>query len=115
MQKSIAYLEKIIINFQEKLKDSVTYTLNFRQAVTDMNENNPLKNFQFSFATGSVIDSLQLSGTVKQAFDLKSEAEQIVMIYRMLLGEKILNVLKVKLLGIVRNYNQLLYQKVQNI
>ena len=54
----------VIIRFEEPLKDSVTYSINFRDAVQDITEKNPVRNLQLAFSTGSYIDSLTIAGTV---------------------------------------------------
>ena len=73
--------KKLIIHFKEPLKDSVTYTLNFRNSIEDFNEGNPIKNFKFIFATGSVIDSLSISGYVQSAFTYSPQDNIFVMLY----------------------------------
>jgi Bacterial Ig-like domain len=60
---------KVTILFKEKLKDSTTYSINFRDAVKDLTEKNPAKNLKLAFSTGAYLDSLSISG---QAFDLLS-------------------------------------------
>lgn len=52
----------LIIEFHEKLLDSTTYKLNFRNGITDITEKNPSKNLNIIFSTGPKIDSLQLEG-----------------------------------------------------
>lgn len=54
----------ILLKFDEPLQDSVTYSINFRDAVQDITEKNPVKNLQLAFSTGSYIDSLTISGQV---------------------------------------------------
>jgi uncharacterized protein (DUF2141 family) len=53
------------ITFNEPFKDSTTYTLNFREAIQDLTEGNPTNNNKFTFSTGSYIDSLSITGYVK--------------------------------------------------
>lgn len=62
----------IVINIQGSLKLNTTYTLNFNNSIVDINESNPLRNFQYVFSTGSVIDTCKLNGFV---FDLKSNSK----------------------------------------
>lgn len=71
----------LIIELNDSLKKNTTYTFNFGDAIRDFTEGNALENFQYVFSTGSYIDSLQLSGTVKNAFDLKTEKGILVMLY----------------------------------
>ena len=48
------------------LHKNTTYTFNFRNAIEDMSERNKGQNIKLVFSTGSDIDSLQISGQVKQ-------------------------------------------------
>ena len=61
--------KNVVVNFNEELTDSTTYTINFGNGIVDLNEKNPLKNYLFSFSTGNQIDTLQISGTVINAED----------------------------------------------
>lgn len=54
----------VSINFEEELKDSTTYTFNFRESVQDITEKNPVRNLQLAFSTGNYIDSLSIEGDV---------------------------------------------------
>jgi len=72
----------MLIDLEEELADSTTYTLNFGQAIVDNNESNLLDNWLFVFSTGNHIDSLSISGLVVNAFDLKPSEEPVtVMVY----------------------------------
>ena len=73
---------KVVVNFNEPLKDSTTYSINFGNAITDVNEKNVIKNYLFSFSTGNTIDTLKVSGTVINAEDLNPMQGIIVGIYR---------------------------------
>ena len=53
------------IEFQEPLEANTTYTINFGKAIADYNEGNVLKNYMYVFSTGDKIDSLSISGTVR--------------------------------------------------
>ena len=74
--------KSLYIEFQEALKDSTTYTLYFQDAIKDLNEGNPLNNFQFVFSTGRVIDSLSLTGNVLNSNTLEAEKNVLVLMYR---------------------------------
>lgn len=71
----------LVIEFNEDLKDSTTYSLDFKNSVTDNNENNPLENFRFSFSTGEVFDSLRVSGRLMNAFNLEPIDKGLVLIH----------------------------------
>lgn len=74
--------KKIVIEFQEALKENSTYTINFGNSIVDYTEGNPNVNFEYVFSTGSQIDSLSIPGKVVNAFDLKPETGIIVMVYQ---------------------------------
>lgn len=74
--------KSIRIQFDEQLRDSVTYTLYFMDAIKDLNEGNILDNYRFVFSTGSVIDSLSITGNVYTAFTLEVPEKTTVLLYR---------------------------------
>ena len=51
--------------FDKPFKENTTYSFNFRNTFKDMNERNVAKNIKLVFSTGKVIDSLKVSGKVK--------------------------------------------------
>jgi len=57
----------IDILIRDTLLENTTYTMNFGQSVEDNNEANPFSFFKYVFSTGKYIDSLTLSGTIKDA------------------------------------------------
>ena len=63
--------KSLIIQFQEDLKDSTTYSLDFKNSIADNNERNLYKSMRFSFSTGDVYDSLRVAGRVLDAFNLE--------------------------------------------
>ncbi|MCC6838288.1 MAG: Ig-like domain-containing protein [Bacteroidia bacterium] len=65
----------------EVLKSNTTYCISFGNAVTDVNEGNPIENFKYIFSTGTFIDSLKVKGKVKTAFDHRTEKGILVMLY----------------------------------
>lgn len=69
------------IEFNEELRDSVTYTLYFMDAIKDLNEGNVLDNYKFVFSTGPVIDSLSVTGNIYNALDLEVPEKTIVLLY----------------------------------
>ncbi len=62
--------KKITLTFEESLKDSTTYTIDFGNAIGDFHEKNILRNYTLSFSTCDVIDSLELNGYLVNAEDL---------------------------------------------
>jgi hypothetical protein len=72
----------LIIQFEEELKDSTTYTFNFGTAIKDLHEGNQLLNYEYVFSTGNVLDSLSVKGNIAYAEDLSVPKEPIlIMLY----------------------------------
>ncbi|WP_298996610.1 Ig-like domain-containing protein [Flagellimonas sp. S174] len=74
------YVEVII---KDTLSENTTYTFNFGQSIVDNNEGNPNSFLTYVFSTGTYIDSLTLSGAVKDAYDRKAEEFISVMLYEL--------------------------------
>ena len=71
----------ITIKINDTLQANTTYSFNFGQSITDNNEGNPLNQFKYVFSTGDVIDSLSISGSVKDAYEKEVEPFVSVMLY----------------------------------
>ncbi|MBT8293942.1 MAG: Ig-like domain-containing protein [Eudoraea sp.] len=69
------------ITLKDTLLENTTYTLNFGQSIVDNNEGNPNSFLTYVFSTGTYIDSLTVSGVVKDAFNLKADEFISVMLY----------------------------------
>ena len=74
--------KQIRIKIKDTLKERTTYTFNFGNAIRDNTEGNILRQFTYLFSTGAQIDSLRLSGTLKDAFQKKAVKNVLVMLYR---------------------------------
>ncbi|MEM9648238.1 MAG: Ig-like domain-containing protein [Bacteroidota bacterium] len=72
------YIEIIL---KDTLRENTTYTFNFGQSIVDNNEGNPNSFLSYVFSTGTYIDSLTLSGAVKDAFNRKADEFISVMLY----------------------------------
>lgn len=73
----------LIVEFKEELKENTTYSLDFKDAVKDNNESNPYEDLRFAFSTGETIDTLQVAGYVKNAFDLEPVEDALVLLHRL--------------------------------
>jgi hypothetical protein len=71
----------ISIKINDTLQPNTTYSFNFGQSIQDNNEGNPYNQFKYVFSTGNHIDSLTLSGTVKDAYKKEVESFVSVMLY----------------------------------
>ncbi len=73
--------KKAVVILGDSLKENTTYTIDFTDALGDLNENNKLDNFSMSFSTGETLDTLQISGTVLDAGTLNPVSGSLVGIY----------------------------------
>ena len=73
--------KQITIKIKDTLLENTTYTFNFGKSIIDNTEGNILDNFKYIFSTGSYIDSLEVSGTIKDAFDFKMVENPTLMLY----------------------------------
>jgi hypothetical protein len=71
----------ISISLNEELKPNTTYSFNFGQSITDYNEGIPYSQFKYVFSTGAFVDSLTVSGNLKDAFENKTDEFVTVMLY----------------------------------
>jgi uncharacterized protein (DUF2141 family) len=59
--------DRLIIEPELPWKENTTYVINFREGVEDLTEGNSLPDKQLAFSTGNDLDTLQISGTIKEA------------------------------------------------
>ena len=71
----------ITIKINDTLQPDTTYSFNFGQSIEDNNEANPFSQFKYVFSTGPLIDSLTLSGSVKDAYNKEVESFVSIMLY----------------------------------
>lgn len=69
--------KNLVIQLPDSLEANTTYTINFGKGLVDYNESNPILNYNYVFATGAELDSLSISGSVRngftKAFDIKKD------------------------------------------
>ena len=63
--------KKIIVELKDTLKANTTYTIDFSDAISDNNEDNPMGNYTFTFSTGAQIDTFEVAGYVIDASNLE--------------------------------------------
>jgi len=73
--------KKITIEIKDTLQENTTYTFNFGRSIIDNTEGNVLDNFKYIFSTGDYIDSLQVKGTIKDAFSTEMIENPTIMLY----------------------------------
>lgn len=72
----------LIVEFPEELRKDATYSLDFKDAVADNNEKNPIEDLRFSFSTGAAFDSMRIAGFVKNALNQEPVDKALVSLYR---------------------------------
>lgn len=72
---------KIVIN--DTLEENTTYAFNFGRSIIDNNESNPYDYYRYVFSTGDYIDSLSVTGTIRDAYNRKPDNFVSVMLYEM--------------------------------
>lgn len=69
------------IELMDSLQTNTTYNFNFGQSIVDNNEGNPYPYFRYVFSTGNYVDSLQVRGTIGNAFGREAKNFVSVMLY----------------------------------
>lgn len=72
----------VVVKLDDTLLSNTTYNFYFGQAIVDLDESNPIPNFNFAFSTGKQIDSLSLSGTVTDAYTRMPAKGVLVELYK---------------------------------
>ena len=72
---------RLTLDLRDSLIPNTTYTIDFSDAIRDLNEGNILDGFAMDFSTGDVIDSLRISGMVFEARNLEPAQGMIVGVY----------------------------------
>jgi hypothetical protein len=75
-------LKTVNITLKDSLLPNTTYSLNFGNAIADINEGNVLKNFTYVFSTNNIIDSETLSGNVILAETGKTDSTYLIFLYK---------------------------------
>ena len=73
-------LKNVTIKIKDTLEENTTYSIDFTNSLRDINENNPLRDFTYTFSTGSHIDSGFLFGKVFIAETGKVDSTLIAML-----------------------------------
>lgn len=73
--------KRVTVQFTDTLKPNTTYTIDFADAIEDNNESNKLQGFTYSFSTGPVLDTLQISGMVLSSDALEPQQGMLVGVY----------------------------------
>jgi uncharacterized protein (DUF2141 family) len=74
-------LRTVTVTVKDTLEPNTTYSIDFGNAIKDINEGNILKNYTYLFSTGNTIDSLEVTGKVLIAESGKTDSTLIVMLH----------------------------------
>jgi len=66
---------------REELRESATYSIQFGEAIKDLNEGNPAEDLRFVFSTGPVLDSLRVRGILTDALTGEPIEDALFMLY----------------------------------
>ena len=85
-QKNIPIIDYKLRNITVKLRDTLepntTYSINFGNAIKDVNEGNIFKNFTYVFSTGDRLDENTLSGKIILAETGKADSTMLAVLHR---------------------------------
>jgi hypothetical protein len=73
--------KKLIINLQENLRPNTTYTFSFGSSIADITENNIQSGYKYVFSTGDYLDSLSITGEVRDSYTGLPEEGLVAMLY----------------------------------
>jgi hypothetical protein len=74
-------LRNVYVTLKDSLEPNTTYTINFGNAIKDVNEGNIAKNKTYIFSTGKTIDHNSVNGKVILAKDGKVDSTLIVVLH----------------------------------
>lgn len=83
-------LKTVSIKLYDTLQPATTYSIQFGDAIRDINENNILKNFTYVFSTGNYVDSLRLNGSIYDAESGTIDSTLTVLLYTNLADSAVL-------------------------
>ncbi|MCM1504771.1 MAG: Ig-like domain-containing protein [Muribaculum sp.] len=72
---------RVSVELRDTLIPNTTYTIDFSDAIRDLNESNVLDGFAIDFSTGDSIDSMRISGMVFEAGTLEPAQGMLVGVY----------------------------------
>lgn len=72
---------RVTVELRDTLVPDATYTIDFGDAIKDLNEGNILDGFALDFSTGDTIDSLRISGVLMEGRTLEPAQGMIVGVY----------------------------------
>jgi hypothetical protein len=74
--------KRVIAQYDSALTANTTYLFDFGSSIVDLNEGNPLGDYQLRFSTGDNLDSMHISGMARDAFTFDSIKNMKVILYK---------------------------------
>jgi hypothetical protein len=74
-------LRNVTIKLKDSLKPNTTYSINFGNALKDVNENNVLRNFTYVFSTGDKLADGMITGKVTLAETGDADSTLLVLLH----------------------------------
>ncbi|MFN4285518.1 MAG: Ig-like domain-containing protein [Lacibacter sp.] len=74
-------LRTVTVRLKDSLLPNTTYVIDFGDAIVDLNEGNPAKNFRYIFSTGAAIDTNQLTGRIILAETGKTDSTLFALLH----------------------------------
>lgn len=75
-------LRSVTIDIKDTLEPNTTYSYDFGNAIQDVNEGNPARNFTYVFSTGDHLDTESITGQVLLAQDGTVDSTLLVALYQ---------------------------------
>ncbi|MDE6082043.1 MAG: Ig-like domain-containing protein, partial [Muribaculaceae bacterium] len=101
----IAGCKRITVELRDTMLPNTTYTIDFADAIADLNEKNVLDGFALDFATGDSIDSLRVSGMLFEARNLEPAQQMLVGVYSNI-ADSAISTLKLERIARTNQYGQ---------
>ena len=72
---------RVSVELMDSLRSNTTYTIDFSDAIKDATEGNPLGQFTYYFSTGENVDTMEVAGTVIDAYTFEPVKGILVGLY----------------------------------
>lgn len=74
--------KSVVIHLPDSLRANTTYSIALAETIKDYTEGNPISIYEYTFSTGSNIDSFMLKGSVSDALSLEKVKDVFVFLYK---------------------------------
>jgi hypothetical protein len=72
---------RVLVEFQDTLRNNTTYSLDFGSSIVDNNEGNSMGHYRYFFSTGKEIDTMRMGGNLFDSYTHKPIENAYVMLY----------------------------------